>query len=148
MPPMTSAAIETTGLIKIFGDNHAVDGVDLTVPAGAVYGLLGPNGAGKTTVVRVLATLLRPDGGTARVFGHDPMYWYRLEISLGRNSIVGTTVRGTGTPFGVGDVNLLPGTMIRLADSANIASQKQVRANEKIGAARQNCALASCFLPA
>src|ERR1700755_3139429 len=71
MPPMTSAAIETTGLIKIFGDNHAVDGVDLTVPAGAVYGLLGPNGAGKTTVVRVLATLLRPDGGTARVFGHD-----------------------------------------------------------------------------
>jgi ABC-2 type transport system ATP-binding protein len=68
---MTTAAIETTGLVKTFGDNRAVDGVDLTVPAGTVYGLLGPNGAGKTTVVRMLATLLRPDGGTASVFGHD-----------------------------------------------------------------------------
>jgi ABC-2 type transport system ATP-binding protein len=48
-----------------------VDGVDLAVPAGTVYGVLGPNGAGKTTAVRMLATLLRPDGGTARVFGHD-----------------------------------------------------------------------------
>jgi len=68
---MSSPAIETAGLIKTFGDNRAVDGVDLTVPPGTVYGLLGPNGAGKTTVVRMLATLLRPDGGTARVFGHD-----------------------------------------------------------------------------
>jgi ABC-2 type transport system ATP-binding protein len=68
---MSQPAIETTGLVKTFGDNRAVDGVDLTVPTGTVYGLLGPNGAGKTTVVRMLATLLRPDGGTARVFGHD-----------------------------------------------------------------------------
>ncbi len=68
---MNAPAIETTGLVKIFGDNRAVDGVDLAVPVGTVYGLLGPNGAGKTTVVRMLATLLRPDGGTARVFGHD-----------------------------------------------------------------------------
>ena len=68
---MNPPAIETSGLVKTFGDNRAVDGVDLTVPAGTVYGLLGPNGAGKTTVVRMLATLLRPDGGTARVFGHD-----------------------------------------------------------------------------
>ena len=50
---------------------RAVDGVDLHVPGGLVYGLLGPNGAGKTTTIRVLATLLRPDGGMARVFGHD-----------------------------------------------------------------------------
>ncbi|MDY7086062.1 MAG: ATP-binding cassette domain-containing protein [Actinomycetota bacterium] len=68
---MNAPAIETAGLIKTFGDNRAVDGVDLTVPPGTVYGLLGPNGAGKTTVVRMLATLLRPDGGAARVFGHD-----------------------------------------------------------------------------
>ncbi|TDC74181.1 ATP-binding cassette domain-containing protein [Streptomyces hainanensis] len=65
------AAIETSGLVKVFGEQRAVDGVDLTVPAGTVYGVLGPNGAGKTTVVRMLATLLRPDGGEARVFGHD-----------------------------------------------------------------------------
>ncbi|MFI7544147.1 ATP-binding cassette domain-containing protein [Actinoplanes sp. NPDC049599] len=71
---MSSPAIETSGLVKIFGDNRAVDGVDLTVPAGTVYGLLGPNGAGKTTVVRMLATLLRPDGGSARVFGHDILH--------------------------------------------------------------------------
>ncbi|MFH8794104.1 ATP-binding cassette domain-containing protein [Streptomyces sp. NPDC017941] len=64
-------AIETAGLVKTFGDNRAVDGVDLTVPAGTVYGVLGPNGAGKTTTVKMLATLLRPDGGEAHVFGHD-----------------------------------------------------------------------------
>jgi ABC-2 type transport system ATP-binding protein len=68
---MSPPAIETSSLVKTFGTNRAVDGVDLTVPAGTVYGLLGPNGAGKTTVVRMLATLLRPDGGSARVFGHD-----------------------------------------------------------------------------
>lgn len=64
-------AVETSGLVKVFGDNRAVDGIDLRVPAGSVYGVLGPNGAGKTTAVKVLATLLRPDGGQARVFGHD-----------------------------------------------------------------------------
>ncbi|WP_255170410.1 ATP-binding cassette domain-containing protein [Natrononativus amylolyticus] len=64
-------AIETEGLVKHFGDTKAVDGVDLAVPAGGIYGLLGPNGAGKTTAIRMLATLLRPDAGTARVLGHD-----------------------------------------------------------------------------
>jgi ABC-2 type transport system ATP-binding protein len=64
-------AIETSGLVKTFGETRAVDGVDLAVPAGSVYGFLGPNGAGKTTTIRMLATLLPPDGGSARVFGHD-----------------------------------------------------------------------------
>ncbi len=64
-------AIEASGLAKTFGATRAVDGVDLAVPRGAVYGVLGPNGAGKTTTIRMLATLLRPDGGSARVFGHD-----------------------------------------------------------------------------
>ncbi len=71
MKNLNAAAIETSGLVKLFGSTRAVDGVDLRVPRGLVYGLLGPNGAGKTTTIRVLATLLRPDGGTARVFGHD-----------------------------------------------------------------------------
>jgi ABC-2 type transport system ATP-binding protein len=69
--PSTDLAIEASGLVRSFGATRALDGIDLRVPAGAVYGLLGPNGAGKTTAVRVLATLLRPDGGEARVFGHD-----------------------------------------------------------------------------
>jgi ABC-2 type transport system ATP-binding protein len=67
----TSLAIETSGLVKGFGDLRAVDGVDLSVRRGSVYGVLGPNGAGKTTTIRMLATLLRPDGGSARVLGHD-----------------------------------------------------------------------------
>jgi ABC-2 type transport system ATP-binding protein len=64
-------AIEAEGLVKRYGKTTALDGLDLTVPQGTVYGLLGPNGAGKTTAVRVLATLLQPDGGWARVDGHD-----------------------------------------------------------------------------
>ena len=70
---MTSAplAIETTGLAKSFGTTRAVDGVDLAVPAGAIYAVLGPNGAGKTTTIRMLATLIAPDGGRGSVLGHD-----------------------------------------------------------------------------
>ncbi|MEU3609961.1 ATP-binding cassette domain-containing protein [Streptomyces sp. NPDC035033] len=64
-------AIHAEGLVKTFGDVTALDGVDLDVPEGTVLGLLGPNGAGKTTTVRVLTTLLRPDGGTATVAGVD-----------------------------------------------------------------------------
>lgn len=67
----TPLAVEASGLVKTFGTNRAVDGVDLRVEAGTVYGVLGPNGAGKTTTISMLATLLRPDGGEARVFGHD-----------------------------------------------------------------------------
>jgi len=66
-----SAAIEAEGLRKSYGDVRALDGIDLRVPAGTVLGLLGPNGAGKTTAVRILTTLLPPDGGSARVAGLD-----------------------------------------------------------------------------
>jgi oleandomycin transport system ATP-binding protein len=68
---MNDAAIEASGLVKHFGKTVAVDGVDLVIPRGRVLGLLGPNGAGKTTTVRMLATLTRPDAGTARVGGYD-----------------------------------------------------------------------------
>jgi ABC-2 type transport system ATP-binding protein len=67
----TAPAIEAEGLVKHFGETRAVDGVDLRVAQGAVYGVLGPNGAGKTTTIRMLATLLAPDGGRASVLGHD-----------------------------------------------------------------------------
>jgi ABC-2 type transport system ATP-binding protein len=69
---MTSPlALEASGLVKSFGEVRAVAGVDLAVRTGSVYGVLGPNGAGKTTTIRMLATLLRPDAGTASVLGHD-----------------------------------------------------------------------------
>ena len=64
-------AVRAEGLVKTFGSNRAVDGVDLVVEAGTVYGVLGPNGAGKTTTISMLTTLLRPDGGRAEIFGHD-----------------------------------------------------------------------------
>jgi ABC-2 type transport system ATP-binding protein len=67
----TNLAIEAQGLVKRFGDKYAVNGVDLNVRKGTIYGFLGPNGAGKTTTIRMLATLLRPDEGTATIFGHD-----------------------------------------------------------------------------
>jgi daunorubicin resistance ABC transporter ATP-binding subunit len=64
-------AIVVEGLRKNFGEIEALAGVDLSVPTGKVFGLLGPNGAGKTTCVRILATIIEPDGGRAEVLGHD-----------------------------------------------------------------------------
>ncbi len=78
-------AIRATGLIKVLGQTRALDGVDLSVPAGGIYGFLGPNGAGKTTTIRILATLLVPDHGSAEVFGHDVVAdaeWVRERIAL------------------------------------------------------------------
>lgn len=66
-------AVQVEGLVKHFGAVKALDGIDLDVPRGTVLGLLGPNGAGKTTTVRILATLLKPTAGVARVAGHDVM---------------------------------------------------------------------------
>ena len=68
---MMRSAIEAEGLVKAFGQVRALDGIDLVVREGTVFGLLGPNGAGKTTAIRVLSTLLRPDAGRASVGGHD-----------------------------------------------------------------------------
>ncbi|HXU64435.1 MAG TPA: ATP-binding cassette domain-containing protein [Polyangia bacterium] len=78
-------AIETTRLVKTFGDTRALDGVDLSIGSRSIYGLLGPNGAGKTTTIRVLATLLKPTEGHARVLGHDVVtdaLLVRRQISL------------------------------------------------------------------
>ncbi|MDL9938433.1 ATP-binding cassette domain-containing protein [Gordonia sp. ABSL1-1] len=79
-------AISAQGLVKHFGSTRAVNGVDLAVPTGSVYGVLGPNGAGKTTTVSMLATLLRPDAGSATIFGHDV-----VRESVAVRSLVGVT---------------------------------------------------------
>ena len=68
---MTSSAIAASGLRKAYKDKVVLDGIDLDVAAGTIFALLGPNGAGKTTAINVLTTLMKADGGTVRVAGHD-----------------------------------------------------------------------------
>ncbi|HET9474227.1 MAG TPA: ATP-binding cassette domain-containing protein [Steroidobacteraceae bacterium] len=78
-------AIQARGLVKRFGDLRAVDGIDLEVPRGMIFAILGPNGAGKTTLMRMLATLARPDEGSARIMGHDLVHApqrVRAEIAM------------------------------------------------------------------
>src|SRR6478609_3598262 len=67
----TNLAIEASGLVKIFGELRAVDGVDIAVPRGSVYGVLGPNGAGKTTTLRMLLGIIEPDQGRRMLLGSD-----------------------------------------------------------------------------
>ena len=95
---MTTNAILVEGLTKRFGSVAALDGIDFEVPVGSVFGLLGPNGAGKTTAVRVLATVLHPDGGRAEVLGHDVVKdpdGVRLRIGLaGQSAAVDPNLTG------------------------------------------------------
>lgn len=70
-PPPEGTAVAVSGLTKSYGDHRVLDGIDLTIPAGTIHALLGSNGAGKTTLVRILSTLLKPDGGIATVAGFD-----------------------------------------------------------------------------
>jgi len=99
---VTDLAIETQGLTKRFGAQTAVDGIDLAVPRGAVYGFLGPNGSGKTTTIRMLLGLVRPTSGAARVLGTEMPRG--LEAVLPR---VGALVEGPAfAPFLSGEANL------------------------------------------
>ncbi len=108
----TSNAIETSGLVKRFGQTTALDGVDLVARTGRVLGVLGPNGAGKTTAVRILATLLRPDAGRAAVCGYDVLrdaHQVRQLIGLtGQYASVDEGLSGTNNLLMIGRLLGLP----------------------------------------
>ncbi|HEY1821854.1 MAG TPA: ATP-binding cassette domain-containing protein [Trebonia sp.] len=99
MTATTTGAIVARGLTKRFGPTTAVDGIDLTIPEGTVFGLLGPNGAGKTTIVSILATLVIPDEGRASVLGYDvtsQAHQVRQLVGLtGQYASVDETLTGT-----------------------------------------------------
>jgi ABC-2 type transport system ATP-binding protein len=99
------AAIEATGLTKSFGSDRVLDDVDVAVPAGCILALLGPNGAGKTTMVRILATLARPDAGRARVAGYDVVS-QRKEVRR-RISLTGQDVALDGLQSGAENLTMI-----------------------------------------
>jgi len=112
------AAITVLELEKRFGDVVALDGVDFDVPPGTVFGLLGPNGAGKTTAVRILATVLRPDGGAARVLGKDverEPHEVRRRIGLaGQFAAIDPNLTGRENLELIGTLAQLPHRLLRL----------------------------------
>ena len=97
-----TAAVEARGLLKRYGPVTAVDHVDLTVRAGDVYGYLGPNGAGKTTSLRMLLGLIRPDAGSAKLFGRDPL----LEGARALDGVAGFVEAPRFYPYLTGRKNL------------------------------------------
>jgi daunorubicin resistance ABC transporter ATP-binding subunit len=112
-----SPAIHAEGIRHAFGDIVALDGLDLEVQAGTVFGLLGPNGAGKTTLVRILSTLLRPTGGRATVLGRDvvaePLAVRRRIGLAGQFAAVDEELTGRENVEMVGRLSRLPGSEAR-----------------------------------
>ncbi len=154
---MGISAIACEGLSKRFGATVALDGLDLTVPEGGVYGLLGPNGAGKTTAVRVLATLLGPDSGRALVAGFDvarQAAQVRARIGLaGQNAALDEILSGRQNLVMFGRLCHLPvSTARRRADellaqfALNEAGDKPVR--QYSGGMRRKLDLAASFIVA
>ena len=111
-------AITVEGVYKRFGSIVALDGIDLSVPSGTVFGLLGPNGAGKTTAVRVLTTIIRPDAGRATVLGHDVVHEpdsVRASIGLaGQFAAVDENLTGSENLRLVGKLTHLPPAQVRM----------------------------------
>jgi oleandomycin transport system ATP-binding protein len=122
---ITANAIEATGLVKRYGKTTALDGVDLVARQGRVLGVLGPNGAGKTTAVRILATLLRPDGGQASVCGYDVLrdaHQVRQLIGLtGQYASMDEGLSGTNNLIMIGRLLGLPRSQARARASELLA---------------------------
>jgi ABC-2 type transport system ATP-binding protein len=113
---MSAEPIEARGLVKRYGELTAVDHVDLTVSAGDVYGYLGPNGAGKTTSLRMLLGLIRPDEGTAKLFGRDPL----LEGARALDGVAGFVEAPRFYPYLSGRKNL---ELVAALDGGDAASR-------------------------
>jgi ABC-2 type transport system ATP-binding protein len=148
-------AVEAEGLRKRFGTTEALRGLDLTVAAGTIYGLLGPNGAGKTTTIRILATLLRPDSGSATLLGHDVVREaaaVRRRIALaGQAATVDEDLTGRENLLFLGRLSGLSrrGARARVAGLLEVfdlagADSKQVKAYS--GGMRRRLDLAASFL--
>ncbi|QLY33904.1 ATP-binding cassette domain-containing protein [Nocardia huaxiensis] len=130
MATPTRPVIEVSGLVKSFGKQRVLRGIDANVPAGSVFSLLGPNGAGKTTMVRILTTLGRPDGGQVRVAGLDPV----REPDAVR-AVIGVTGQNTavdGTLTGAENLRLV-GRLLHLGSGET--SKRTARLLEQFGLA-------------
>ncbi len=129
-------AVDARGLVKRFGDTVALDGVDLQVPRGAIYGLLGPNGAGKTTTVRVLTTLLRPDAGLALIDGIDVVadpHGVRERIGLtGQYAAVEDRLTGRENMHFVGRLFHLPRAEVKLRSGELLERFDLVEAADRV----------------
>jgi oleandomycin transport system ATP-binding protein len=148
-------AIVTRGLVKRFGDQVAVDAVDLEVAAGSVFGLLGPNGAGKTTIVRMLATLLPPDGGSASVAGHDVVteaHAVRRTIGLtGQYASVDESLSGRENLYMIGRLLDMPAKVARaradeLLETFGLADSAKKVAKNYSGGMRRRLDLAASLV--
>ncbi|MGH9157841.1 MAG: ATP-binding cassette domain-containing protein [Acidimicrobiales bacterium] len=152
---MTSPAILVEGLRKCFGEVTALDGIDLEVAPGTVFGLLGPNGAGKTTAVRVLTTILAPDGGRAVVLGHDvaarPAAVRRLIGLAGQFAAVDGNLTGRENLRLIGRLTRLPRSAVRpraaeLLDRFGLAEAADRPARTYSGGMRRRLDVAAALL--
>ncbi|GAA2813198.1 ATP-binding cassette domain-containing protein [Crossiella cryophila] len=136
--PTGRSAITATGLRKSYGDHLVLDGLDLDVAEGTIYALLGPNGAGKTTAVRILSTLISPDGGRLRVAGHDVVTEaakVRTAIGVtGQFSAVDNLLTGRENLQLMADLNHLAPAAGRCRAAALLELFDLVKAGDKIAA--------------
>ena len=149
------AAIEAHGLTKRYGDVQALDGVDLVVPHGTVFGLLGPNGAGKTTAVRVLTTTVRPDAGTATVLGVDvrrhPQRVRSMIGLAGQYAAVDERLTGRENLVLIGQLTHQPRSQLKaradeLLDLVGLTDRADARPAELSGGERQRVAIARALI--